>query len=30
MEQVLSVYAHLSDDESTLRPTTLKEYVGQT
>lgn len=30
MEQVLSVYAHLSDDESTLRPTSLKEYVGQT
>jgi len=30
MEQVLSVYPSSSDDESTLRPTTLDEYVGQT
>jgi Holliday junction DNA helicase RuvB len=30
MEQVLSVYPSSSDDESTLRPTTLNEYVGQT
>lgn len=30
MEQVLSVYASSNDDESTLRPTTLNEYVGQT
>ncbi|NLA78675.1 MAG: Holliday junction branch migration DNA helicase RuvB [Erysipelothrix sp.] len=29
MEQVLSVYAHQSDDESSLRPATLNEYVGQ-
>ena len=29
MEQVLSVYPSSSDDESTLRPTTLDEYVGQ-
>ena len=29
MEQVLSVYPSQSDDESTLRPTTLNEYVGQ-
>ncbi len=29
MEQVLSVYASTSDDESTLRPTRLDEYVGQ-
>lgn len=30
MEQVLSVYSNSIDDESTLRPTTLNEYVGQT
>lgn len=29
MEQVLSVYPSSSDDESTLRPSTLNEYVGQ-
>ncbi len=29
MEQVLSVYPSSSDDENTLRPTTLSEYVGQ-
>jgi holliday junction DNA helicase RuvB len=29
MEQVLSVYPSQADDESTLRPTTLNEYVGQ-
>ncbi len=29
MEQVLSVYPTPNDDETTLRPATLKEYVGQ-
>lgn len=29
MEQILSVYPSSFDDESTLRPATLSEYVGQ-